>query len=111
MKFKGLTASILVCFTMIACSTTNEVIADDPLTAAISGKTLVQGDNRILFSPNGRLSGTLANGDEVAGAWAIRDGRYCRTLTSPERVAGTVCQDVELGEQTVSFDGNVWAIE
>ncbi len=111
MIFKGWPFAILACFTMVACLATDEIAQDDPVTAAISGRTLVQGNNRLLLSSNGQLSGTLANGDEVEGAWTVRDGSYCRTLTSPERHAGTECQQAELGDGTVSFDGNVWEIE
>ena len=79
----------------------------DPLTAALAGKTLVNDRGQIAVNTDGTLTGTVGGGSEsFEGAWAVRDGRWCRTITSPARVAGTACQDATLnGDGTVTIDG------
>lgn len=96
------------CLAVAACQSTNEAAQVDPLTAAISGKTLVSEGGEFTLGSNGSLTGMSGpNRDtEVTGAWEIRDGRYCRTITQPERLAGTACQDITLNDDgTVTIDG------
>ncbi|SDO61703.1 hypothetical protein SAMN05216196_10790 [Lutimaribacter pacificus] len=89
----------------------------DPLTAAISGKSIVAGSGAVVnVAPNGSLTGTLPNGTELEGAWTVRDGDFCRTLTAPDNLAGTKCQEAELGDGTVTLtdaDGTstLWTIQ
>lgn len=95
-----ITAALL---TLAACGGS----APDPITQAVSGRTLVQGDTRISPQANGDLVGTLANGDALAGTWRVKDGKWCRTLNAPERFSGPeVCQDVALGEGEIVITGS-----
>lgn len=94
-------------------------LAADPITDAISGKTVKdpQGST-IKFARNGGLTGKVGPKQNVAleGAWTIRDGKFCRTLQKPERIAGTACQDITVhGDGTVTIVGTngpvVWTIQ
>lgn len=81
--------------------------AAQSLTERLSGKTLTNENATILLGADGRVSGTIRAG-ELVGAWTERDGQYCRTFTAPERVAGTLCQDVRFNaDGTVTFLGGV----
>jgi hypothetical protein len=93
---------------LAACQANTTASEVDPLTAAVSGKTLVSEGGEFQVGSNGALSGAIGpNRDTaVAGAWAIRDGQWCRTLTEPARLAGTACQAMTLnGDGTVTIDG------
>ena len=69
----------------------------DPITQAVSGRALISGDTRLTAGTNGTLVGTLASGDTLSGTWRISGGKWCRTLTLPERFSGPeVCQDAAL---------------
>ncbi|MBF9060269.1 hypothetical protein HKCCSP123_13870 [Rhodobacterales bacterium HKCCSP123] len=99
-----------------ACMPSGSMVDADPITSAVSGRTLVAGDAVINAGADGSLSGTLPNGSELAGAWTVRDGQWCRTLTSPEALAGTACQAAELGDGTLTLtngDGSTttWMIQ
>ena len=87
----------------------------DPITRALAGNSLVLGDSIVNVNADGTLDGTTPNG-ELRGAWAVRDGRWCRTITLPETNAGTQCQEVELGEGEATLtaaDGraSTWQIQ
>ena len=88
----------------------------DPITRAVSGQTLTLGDSAINVMPNGALTGTVPGG-ELRGAWEVRNGQWCRTITMPERTAGTACHDVELGDNQITFlnpdgsPGDTWQIQ
>lgn len=82
-------------------------MAPDPITEAVSGRTLVAGDTRLTAGENGALVGTLANGDTLSGTWRIRDGKWCRTLSQPARFAGPeVCQDAALTDGLLVIVGS-----
>lgn len=79
----------------------------DPITQAVSGRTLVAGETRLTAGANGALVGTLAGGDTLSGTWRIKGGKWCRTLTQPERFAGPeVCQDVALTDGQLVLIGS-----
>lgn len=67
----------------------------DPLTAAVSGKTLVAGETSVYVNPNGTLSGQTPAGS-IAGTWEVRNGQWCRNLTAPAALANSACQDAQL---------------
>ncbi|MEL7300877.1 MAG: hypothetical protein AAFM92_10880 [Pseudomonadota bacterium] len=100
-------ASILVAslaVTLAACAE-NQTI--DPITQAVSGRTLVAGETRLTAGANGALVGTLAGGDTLSGTWRISNGKWCRTLTQPARFAGPeVCQDAALTEGQLVIVGS-----
>lgn len=91
-------STILTITTLIAVTACAEITTTpDPITLAVSGKTLVAGDTRLTAGTNGALVGTLASGDTLSGTWRINNGKWCRTLTSPARFSGSeVCQDAAL---------------
>lgn len=78
------------------------VLAQD-LKAALSGKTLMSGKNELRLATNGALSGVLGGKDKLTGAWAVRDGKFCRTIAEPKRLAGTECQ-------TAAIKGKVFSV-
>jgi hypothetical protein len=99
-----------------ACMPAGTMTEADPITAAVSGRTLVAGETTINAGADGSLTGTLANGNALEGGWTVRDGQWCRTLTAPAAIAGTACQDAELGDGTLTLtntDGSTttWAIQ
>ena len=90
--------TILTLASLIAISACAEITTTpDPITQAVSGRTLIAGDTRLTAGANGALIGTLAGGDTLSGTWRISSGKWCRTLTLPARFAGPeVCQDAAL---------------
>ena len=90
--------------TLAACAETQTV---DPITQAVSGRTLVAGDTRLAAGADGAQVGTLAGGDTLSGTWRISNGKWCRTLTQPARFAGPeVCQDATLTEGQLVIIGS-----
>ncbi|MGA9434656.1 MAG: hypothetical protein WBV62_10525 [Roseobacter sp.] len=46
------------------------------------------------------------NGNEITdGAWEIRNGKCCCTLTTPAQLAGTECQDITIDGETATIVG------
>jgi hypothetical protein len=75
-----------------------------PIAARLSGTTLVSEQGWTFnLGADGQLSGSEADGRPIAGVWAERDGKFCRTLTLPEAWAGTACQEVEFDGDQVAF--------
>lgn len=103
-------SNILTLLALVAITACAEVATTTPdvITQAVSGRTLVSGDTRLSAGTNGALVGTLANGDTLSGTWRISGGKWCRTLTLPERFSGPeVCQDAALtGDQLVIIGSN-----
>ena len=58
---------------MTACM--DGTVTPDPITEAVSGRTLVAGDTRLTAGANGALVGILANGDTLSGTWRISGGK------------------------------------
>ncbi|GLO68990.1 hypothetical protein MACH17_05070 [Phaeobacter inhibens] len=100
--------SILTYTALIAVTACAEVsTTPDPITQAVSGRTLVAGDSRLTAGANGTLIGTLATGDTLSGTWRISGGKWCRTLTLPARFAGPeVCQDAALADGQLVIVGS-----
>ncbi|WP_136440733.1 hypothetical protein [Pacificoceanicola onchidii] len=97
------TATTLI-VSLAACAETQTV---DPISQAVSGRTLVAGDTRLTAGANGALVGTLASGDTLSGTWRISNGKWCRTLTQPARFAGPeVCQDAALADGQLVIVGS-----
>lgn len=102
-----------------ACAEQPKIATDtvDPITAAISGKSLVRDDAVFDVGSDGSLTGKGGPGmaTEFKGAWAIRDGKWCRTFTEPASFAGTECQPADLGDGTITITGRagpmVWQIQ
>ena len=103
MKSTFLATATLV--TVAACAEVSTT--PDPITQAVSGRTLISGDTRLTAGTNGTLVGTLANGDTLSGTWKNSGGKWCRTLTVPERFSGPeVCQDAALQDGQLVIVGS-----
>lgn len=95
---------------------TVQVQADqtDAIMKAISGKTIVSETAEFKLRKNGRLTGK-AGAVKFKGAWTVRDGKFCRTMTEPPEWVGTECQPTKLGDGTVAITGRngttVWKIK
>lgn len=105
------TVSTLICFVLCA-----QIAQAQNLTEALAGKTLTSGNNSLVLSKDGRLTGVLGGKDKLVGAWTIRDGKYCRTISEPKRFEGTACQSVKIDGKVVTFiraDGTpqAWSME
>ena len=87
---------LLSVLALVACTETTSTEPADPIVEAISGKTLSNQNGDIKVGSDGRLSGKVGqNRDiDVAGTWESKGGRFCRTLTEPENLAGTECQAI-----------------
>lgn len=90
---------------LVACGQSEPEVAADPITQALVGKTLTSGAAVIQLQEFNKMVGRAGpNGDVLLdGAWEIREGQFCRTLTQPPQLAGTECQDVTLDGDTVTF--------
>lgn len=102
----------LFVFTTIAAIVASTALAD-PITEALSGKILVAPGQEITAHADGRLIGKVGQNldTDLVGAWEIRDGQWCRTLTEPAAAAGTACQDITLGDGVVTIVGGNGPIE
>lgn len=95
-------------FICVAVSLAGCVSVDggDPLYDAVVDRTLVREDGNltIFAASDGTLTGTFPAGD-LEGTWEIRNGQWCRTVSSPERLAGSACQEMSLTENGVEING------
>ena len=104
MDFKLFTCTAIASIVLSGCMATTPSEDMDPLTARLSGQTGVHDSGTtITLHEDGRLSGQNPSGDAIVGVWTVRDGRFCRTITAPDRLAGTNCQDVEFNGNEVTF--------
>ncbi len=100
MNFKLFTYAAATGILLSGCMAATPTEEVDPLTARLSGMTGVhESGTAVTLHDDGRITGNTHNGDAITGTWDVRNGRYCRTITAPESLASTNCQDVE-------FDGN-----
>lgn len=92
-------------FLLGACAegTQQSAAPTDPLSNALSGKTIVSENFQASLGSNGSFNGKATNGMIFKGAWTVRDGQFCRTLTEPKPFVGTECQNAELGDGTVTL--------
>lgn len=104
-------------FTLTALSLTACQMADPtggPIEApkefnpqALVGRTLVHEDGNLTVNADGTIGG------EIAGTWEIKGPEWCRSITTPERWAGTVCRPVAVSGNTATFvreDGYVYTM-
>ena len=105
MKTIKLVAGAIPMLLLAACMDAEPEDSLDPITRAISGKTLSADGNAITMEADGSLVGTLSGGTAVKGAWEVRDGDLCRTLVEPENLVGTECQKAVLGDGVITITG------
>lgn len=69
------------------------------LFAQLADQTLAKDELRFTLHKDGRLIGN----DGTMGTWEVRDGKYCRTITVPEKWKGTECQEVKIDGTQYTF--------
>ncbi len=104
-KYLFMAASAGLLLSACAETSSSPDASTDPITQAISGKTLVNSAFEFTAGSNGSFIGKTPGGTEFKGAWTVRDGQFCRTLTEPASFVGTECQDAELGDGTITISG------
>lgn len=68
----------------------------------IAGKTVVSDGGTFVIGAGGTLSGTVGKGDQIGGTWAVKDGQWCRTISTPKRHAGSACQAASIKGTTLT---------
>jgi hypothetical protein len=81
--------------------------AQDPITAALVNKTLRSTNTTLRTNEGNRLRGLSGPSGTIpiSGAWEIRNGQFCRTLTDPPQMAGTECNDITIDGETATISG------
>ncbi len=104
---KHFALAVIAGLSLAACQTTTSGTATQstnaPTWLSIVDKTLLNGadgETEVVL----RSNGTIGGNEDIVGTWEERDGKYCRTLTEPERFAGTECQMVTLNGNEVTFE-------
>lgn len=115
MKLFNSFAVLAFASTTMGCVPATSNSDTDPITAAVSGRTLTLGSSRLDVGADGTLTGVIRNGDELVGTWSVQNGQWCRTIVQPTRLAGSECQNASVGNGTFTVDGLqgplTWQIE
>ncbi len=79
----------------------------DPITQQLVGKRLSSTGMTLQLQEGNRMVGSAGPSGNVKidGAWEIRDGRFCRTITAPAQMVGTECQDISIEGETATLVG------
>lgn len=79
----------------------------DPITAQLVGKRLTSTGMTMQLQEGNRMAGRAGPSGNVLidGAWEIRDGDFCRTITAPAQMAGTECQAITIDGETATLQG------
>lgn len=73
---------------------------------AVAGKTLTGNGATLVISADGKLSGKLDDGRNVAGAWVWNKRFWCRNLVVGSDTLPQDCQTVSLDGNQVTFTRN-----
>lgn len=106
-----LSTTLVLALGTFTFATTPTMTVADPISDAVSGKTLTHSKNKLKLRKNGKLTGNLSDGSKLSGAWTVRDGQFCRTLKKPERLAGTECQEAVLGDGVITITGRTGPLD
>ena len=94
---------------IVTASAGSALANDEAITEALSGKTIKSATSNVefTFNSNGSLKGKAGpnQGLDIEGTWKVEDGNFCRTLTTPRRMAGTLCQKITMGDGAVTLSG------
>ena len=107
-----LATGLVLALATAACDAPAPIAAPaGPAWLSIVDRPLTRGDTTVTLHADGRVIG-----DGIEGVWEERDGKYCRTLTRPEAIAGTECQSVSLEGDSVTFDNgagrsSTWVVQ
>lgn len=79
----------------------------DPISQQLVGKKLTSTGMILQLQEGNSMVGSAGpNGDvKIDGAWQIREGQFCRTITAPTQMAGTECQDISIDGETATLMG------
>lgn len=70
----------------------------------VAGKTLLGADqSKFVIAEDGTLSGVTGKGDALVGTWQVKDGRWCRTIKEPAKLAGSACQKASIKGKTLTL--------
>lgn len=93
----------------ISIGLTGSAVADDnSIAAEFAGKNLSGNGVDMNINADGSFTGKVGQklDQDFAGTWKISDGRWCRTITKPDRFKGSECQDLTMnGDGTVTIVG------
>ncbi len=88
-----LRASLIAGFLLLGASVAHSEITVEQ----VAGKTLTGADkSKFENSADGSLTGVTGKGDALSGTWEIKDGKWCRTIKEPARLAGSACQTASI---------------
>lgn len=79
----------------------------DPISQQLVGKKLTSTGMVLQLQEFNKMAGRAGpNGDVlIDGAWEIRQGKFCRTITAPAQMIGTECQDISIEGDTATLVG------
>jgi len=79
----------------------------DPISQQLVGKKLTSTGMVLQLQEFNKMAGRAGpNGDVlIDGAWEIRQGKFCRTITAPAQMIGTECQDISIDGDTATLVG------
>ncbi len=108
---KKLSLSLVACCSMLAaCGDSYSDPAPmplDPVSQQLVGKRLTSTGMTLQLQEFNKMTGRAGPSGNVLidGAWQIREGRFCRTITAPAQMAGTECQDISIDGNTATLAG------
>lgn len=91
--------------TLLAAITTLSLATpalSESLHSKLAGKTFSNDAMTVTLLNNGAMKG-LWKGKQIKGAWTIREGSFCRTVSAPAPLAGTECMTVSFNQDVVTF--------
>jgi len=79
----------------------------DPISQQLVGKKLTSTGMVLQLQEFNKMAGRAGpNGDVlIDGAWEIRQGKFCRTITAPAQMIGTECQNISIDGDTATLTG------
>jgi uncharacterized lipoprotein YajG len=89
---------VLPILALAACQTTtmSKEPAKNPL-APVLDRVLTNENSKFSIKSDGTFTG------DASGTYVVENGQFCRTVITPEKWAGTQCQDVVVDGDKVTF--------
>lgn len=104
MKNAALFACIIAALTMGATSAmAEEIKTKDEFLEQIGGRKLVQGDNWVMLTLDGKVEGQGPKKGKITGTWTWQGPYYCRDITIDGVTLPHDCQAVTKKGDTVTF--------
>lgn len=108
---KNLSIALVACCALLAaCGDRSSGPAPmplDPVSQQLVGKKLTSTGMVLQLQEGNRMVGSAGPSGNVKidGAWEIREGRFCRTISAPAQMAGTECEDISIDGDTATLVG------